>query len=278
MKGRKILFFVLFIFLVAPSIAAAAGGLPEAGTIQREIEKQFKEQKPRPAAPVQAPLTPPLAVPEGVKVLVKDFRITGAKIFTEEQLKSLLTGSIGKELSLAELEKAAQTIEEFYRRNGFIVRVYLPQQEIKNGVVHIIVVEGKLEGVDIDEKTKSRLDPERAKNYIIASQPLGETMRIDRLEHGMFLLNDLPGVFATSILHPGQEAGTSRLLLKVEDTPLISGGIGYNNAGQRATGTSQDIVYVTANDITGIGDQFIINGLHSEKDGTDFRAQPTASQ
>jgi len=255
--------------LALPAIAPAAS-LPNAGSTQHEIEKQLQEQQPQPTAPVPAPLPTPPAAPEGVKIIVKDFLITGEKIFTEKQLKPLLTGFIGKELSITELEEAARTIDEFYRSKGFLVRVYLPQQEIKDGVVHIVVIEGKLEGVDVDEKTKSRLSSAKAKNYITAAQPLGETLLINSLERGMLLLNDLPGVSATSILHPGQEAGTSRLLLKVQDTPLFTGGTFYNNAGQRATGTSQGIIYASANDITGIGDQFTINGLHSDKDGTDF--------
>lgn len=269
MKAWGKVLIILALSFTLPAIAAAAG-LPNAGTTQHEIEKQFQEQQPQPGAPAPTPLSPPPAAPEGVKVLVKDFRITGEKIFTENQLKSLLAGFIGKELTINELERAAQTIEEFYRSKGFIVRVYLPQQEIKEGVVQITVIEGKLEGVDVDEKNKHRLSSELAKNYIIAAQPLGETMLINSLERGMLLLNDLPGVSATSILHPGQEAGASRLLLKVEDTPLFTGGTFFNNAGQRATGTSQGIVFASANNITGIGDQFTINSLHSDKDGTDF--------
>ncbi len=269
MKAKRTAFFILAVLFAFPAVVPAAS-LPEAGSIQREIEKQMKEQQPQPAAPTPTPPPSQPAAPEGAKVLVRDFRITGEKIFTEKQLKSLLTGFIGKELTITELEKAAQTIDEFYRSKGFIVRVYLPQQEIKDGVVHIVVDEGKLEGVDIDEKPQCRLSPAKAKNYITAAQPIGATMLISNLERGMLLLNDLPGVSATSILHPGQEADTSRLLLKVEDTPLFTGGVLFNNAGQRATGTSQGIVYASVNDITGIGDQFTVNGLHSDKDGTDF--------
>lgn len=270
MKKWHILSFV-FVILICRTANAPAASPPDAGTIQREVEKQIKEQAPSPVpAPAPRPPPSPVTIPRGIKVLVKDFHITGAKLFTEEKLKSLLAGFIGKELTISELQKAAETIDDFYMTKGFIAHAQLPEQEIRNGVVEIIVVEGKLEGVDIDGITKSRLRGESAKNYIIAAQPAGEPIRISSLERGMLLLNDIPGVSATSVLQPGNEAGTSRLALKLEDTPLFTGGVSYNNGGQRSTGTSQGITYVNANNFTGIGDQLSINGLHSSGDGVDF--------
>ena len=243
-----------------PCVSHAASQ-PDAGTILRDI-------KDKPALPEKEPdgkieTRPDVIAPEvaGPKVLVKGFRIKGATIFKEEALLALLQEYIGKELAFSELQKAAEKITAYYTAHGYIARVYLPPQEIKDGIVEFAVIEGRLENVVPDKESKSRLYFQGAKQYITASQGLGETVRMDQLERGMLILNDLPGVAADSVLQSGTKEGMIQQLIKLTNTPFITGSIDLDNTGSRASGEYRVGAGLNLNNLSGIGDRISIKAL-----------------
>lgn len=187
--------------LAIPFLAQAAS--PDAGTILRDIED--KPTLPERERDGIIETLPQETVPEvkGPRVLVKGFQIKGATLFTEETLQGVLKEYINKELTFAELFKAAEKITSYYAAEGYITRAYLPPQEVTDGIIKIILIEGRLEDVVPDKDSESRLDFNRAKQYIIAAQDINKPLRLDRLERGMLLLNDLPGIAAASNLRAG---------------------------------------------------------------------------
>ena len=116
--------------------AAQAQTVPDAGSLQREAERSL--QTPRSTAPTAQ--TPPAAKPmaqdaKATRVTVRSITIEGASLIALEELNALLAHHIGQSLTLAELEHAAQTIAEHYRRQGWYARVYLPQQDVTDGSI-----------------------------------------------------------------------------------------------------------------------------------------------
>ena len=246
---------------------------PDAGTILRDI-------KDKPALPLGEPdgkveIRPKEVAPEvaGPKVFVKGFRIKGALIFKEEALLPLLQGYIGKEHTFSELQKAADTITAHYAAHGYIARVYLPPQEIQDGIVEIVVIEGRLEEVIPDKESKSRLNFQRAKQYITVSQGIGEPVRMNRLERGMLILNDLPGVAAASTLQHGTKEGMVQQVVKLSPTPFVTGNIDLDNAGSRASGEYRVVASVNLNNPAGIGDGLSAKALGSFDDRYTLRTE-----
>jgi hemolysin activation/secretion protein len=250
-----------------------AASPPDAGAILRDIrdkpallpgESDGKvEIRPREVAPAVA----------GPKVFVKGFRIKGAVIFKEETLLPLLQGYISREHSFSELQQAADKIVAYYAAQGYIVRAYLPPQEIRDGIVEIAVIEGRLEEVLPDKESKSRLNFPRARQYMTASQPIGEPVRMDRLERGMLILNDIPGVAAASTLQQGTKEGQIQQVVKLAPTPLFTGNIDFDNAGSRASGEYRVTAGVNLNNPAGIGDGLSVKALGGFDDRYTLRTE-----
>jgi hypothetical protein len=80
------------------------------------------------------------------------------------------------------------------------------------------------------------------------------------LERGLLLMSDLPGVTVQSTLTPGQQVGTSDLLVDVDDARRVQGSIDADNEGNVYTGRVRIGGTLQVNDLLGIGDQF--NGTH----------------
>ena len=253
--------WVALLFLLIP-LSALAQTPPDAGALQREIEQASRPPAlPAPAPPV---LSPPMAEKDkAVRVTVRGFVVEGATLIPTQELSALLADQVGKSLTLAELERAAQRLAEHYRQRGWYVRVYLPVQDATEGLIRIQVVEGHYGGSRLDGQP-NRANAEFVQKMATSGQTPGAPLSAAGLERGLLLANDLPGLRATGILEPGEQKGETRLLLKVEDTPLVTGDLGANNQGVKSTGTAQAVAGAALNNISGIGDRLAFRGLTAE--------------
>jgi hemolysin activation/secretion protein len=253
--------------LLAFALSNAAFGQqpPDAGRILQEhkIPPGPLPQKPEPTI-IEEPIRPVLKAPAGVKFKVADFRFSGSSAFPDTELKPLLKDLIGTEVTLADLERAADRITRYYRDHGyFVARAYVPAQEIKDGIVEILILEGKLGQIDVQIQGKVRIQPGYLDNVVLTAVPRGQVLRQEALERAMLLINDLPGIDAQATLVPGTEQAATNVRLDVREGPLLTGTLEYDNYGNKFTGRNRPGVSVNLNDPTGIGDQarFRYNGL-----------------
>lgn len=238
--------------------AALAQVQPDAGRIQQELERgRVPGPPPRsPAAPVvEEPVRPALTAPAAVRFRVSGFRITRSTAFTEAELLPLLTEFTGKDLSLADLQRAADVITRFYRDRGyFVARAYVPAQDIKDGIVEITVLEGKIDRISIRPTGETRLRDTVVEATLRAALPADGLIREEELERGLLLLNDIPGVDVRSVLSPGTVLGASVVTVEVSEGPLVSGNVDFDNYGNKFSGPYRLGAAVSVNDPSGHGD------------------------
>jgi hemolysin activation/secretion protein len=241
---------------------------PNAGSLQREAEQAFPRTVPTAILP--APPAPMKQADKGATVTVRAFAIEGATLVSAAELAGLLSDQMGQSLTLAELERVTRRITAHYRARGWFARAYLPAQEIVDGVIRIVVVEGRFSGLQLDPAAPTRADTNFASQIaghgLVAGQPLPAA----RLERNLLLANDQPGIATTGILEPGEVVGETTLRIKVEDTPLFSGDAAYANHGSRSTGTDQLTTSLAL--APGDGSQVRLNVLAAERI-TSVRAQ-----
>lgn len=247
--------------LLALSSSAFAQQLPNAGRQMHQIPPVPLPQKIEPTVDV-VPRTPPESSESaGVRINVKSLAVTGAKAYTEAELVALTGFVPGSELSLADLRGMALKIANHYRSNGyFVAQAYLPAQDIKNGAVTIAVIEGEYGKITLNNQTglydslaQSQMDGLNSGDPIVAAP----------LENRLLLLSDIPGVRVKSTLVPGATVGVSDLNIELTPTPLISGEVDLDNAGNRYTGEYRLGGTININNPTGNGDVFSLRGITS---------------
>ena len=231
---------------------------PDAGQLQRDIESGRPSQHPRqPESPlIEEILRPSMSAPETARFMVKGFHVSRITAFPESDLLPLLKDFVDQELSLSDLLRAAEVINRYYREHGyFVARAYIPEQDIKDGIVEIIVLEGKVDRISVKTIGDVRLHESIVEDTLKSALTTGGLIHKDKLERGLLLLNDLPGVKVTSVLSPGSKVGTSLLTTEVTQGPRLTGNVDFDNYGNKFSGAMRVGAGINLNDALGRGDQ-----------------------
>jgi hemolysin activation/secretion protein len=259
---------LLLLQLLLPIGFAHAQPPVDAGALQQQIEKERSNSLPKESLP-QIDRTPqPMKAIEGASVIVNQFNFVGNTLLSSVALDDVVASYLSRELTFNELQKAATEVAEAYRQAGWIVRAYLPKQEIVDGVVTIQVVEASFGGVKLEGDSPTRFNAEHARNMVESAQALGTALNADRLDRALLLLNDLPGIAASGTLAQGAGQGETDLMLKLANEPLFSGEIGADNTGVYSTGSNRMTANLYLNSPLKVGDQVTANVIHSS--GNDY--------
>ena len=242
--------------------------LPNAGSELQQLQREKQKPLPAQAPPVfEAP--PQLTSLGGATVTVGTFHFAGNKRLTDQQLTRVVKVFLNRPLDFAQLQNAAIAVAEAYRKAGWVVRAYLPQQDVTSGTVTIQVVEAAFGAAQV-HGTPRRVSVSRLQRMVDAAQPPGKPMNAEALDRALLLMNDLPGVSATGRLAEGKSEGQTDLVVDEKDTSLVSGYVSADNAGERFTGSARITEEASLNSLAGIGDRADAMLLHTK--GSDFES------
>ena len=256
-------FSILSSILLWNSSALSATNDNISAILQRELELQLKKSAPPPLPKVQKPIEQKKPADTEQAVQVKNFTFNGNKLLTDQELQNVVAKFKGKTLTFDDLQNVVTDIQEYYSSKNRIGKALLPEQEIKDGLVSIKIIEGILGDVVVEQTSpKPRMSVETVKKYFKGEK---DSAYIDTkdLQRKIFILNDLAGINAVGTYEQGKKEGESNFKVTVEDTPFFKGEVAAANYGSKSTGANQAILNASLNNISGIGDLFSANGIKS---------------
>lgn len=169
-----------------------------------------------------------------ISLWVEGYRIQGNSRFSEAELQLLLQPWQKRELTFSELYGVAQQVIDYYRQNGYLLTyVYLPPQEIDNGIVQLNIQEARYGQIAV--ANGSHLS-NGALGRLLGKLKPDDVIQANTLENILLQLNQTPGVQAVSTLQAGQQAGTADMLISAAATPKVDGNITLDNYGGAYTG------------------------------------------
>ena len=192
------------------------------------------------------------------------FVFEGNTLLAPDLLGAAVAGYLNRPLSFADLQKVAAAVAERYRQAGWVVRAYLPKQEIDSGTVTIQIVEGRFGNVKTEGDAPLHLKFSTALGYIQAVQKPGEPVNADAIDRAAMLLDDLPGVAAAYSFREGEADGETDLILKLTDTPVLLGSVDVDNTGARSTGSQRLAATAYLESALSLGDQAMVNLIKTE--------------
>lgn len=262
------LLFTLTMPLLTAAMVSHAASTPDAGQLLQQIEKERGMLLPKQATPETSPLPQVMKPPAGETVIVTSFNFKGNTLLKNEALATVVSEYLNRPLTFAELQRVAAVVADYYRQAGWIVRVYLPQQDITEGVVTIQVVEAVFSGATIENPMPLRLKLGRLQDMVERAQPKQKPVSAKKLDRVLLLMDDLPGLSVVGNLRRGQKEGETELVLKTQNEPLFNGTLSVDNTAARSTGHERLTAYLALNSPLALGDQLTASFIHSQ--GTDY--------
>jgi hemolysin activation/secretion protein len=246
-----------------PSIVHAQAPL-DAGSLQQQMERQQQEALPQ--HDLGVPAQPGMQAPAGAetfKITVSAFRFEGNNLLSDAELSSAVAPYLNRPINFNELQNAAAAVGEAYRAKGWVVRAFLPQQDIVDGVVTIRVVEASFGKTTIEGGENTWPSQEKIQAMVAAQQPADGPMNTGQLDRAILLIDDLPGVSAAGRLQEGQKPGETDLAVKLVAEPFATGLVTIDNEGARATGYERIHGGAQLLSPLGMGDQTSVFALYS---------------
>ncbi|MCJ2164790.1 ShlB/FhaC/HecB family hemolysin secretion/activation protein [Pseudodesulfovibrio sp. S3] len=206
---------------------------------RQELERQHLEglEKPPSGEDLRLPEVPQ-AAPGATCFQAKSIELKGVTLLSRSEVDSITKKYLGKCLTLNDVNNLVRDVTNAYIDKGYVTtRAVIPQQDLSAGHLVILVVEGKVEGIEFK-------DGQGAVRELRGAFPgiAGEYLNLRDIEQGLDQMNRLPSNNAKMELVPGDEPGTSRIVVENEPSRSWRLSAGLDNSGQDSTGRNQYIL------------------------------------
>ncbi|MFK0380298.1 ShlB/FhaC/HecB family hemolysin secretion/activation protein [Pandoraea sp. NPDC090278] len=201
---------------------------------------------------------------------IKGFRLTGETVF-EEALLLKVANAVPGDYTFRQIQEIANRIKLYYREHGYLVAdTIVPAQESRDGVIHIRVVEGRLEGQPTVSSSDSSVDNAIHNIYaaaVCANVPIdsatqtcgGDLATSGLIERVVLLARENTGYEVYAELSPGGEPGYTHMALNATPGRKVAGEVVFDNYGGEATGVWRGQGHVVARSLLTTGD--ILDGI-----------------
>ena len=274
MRRAEVIIFVIFLLFILLPLQAKAENPPsgdEAGAqaerfkaqAEREREKLQKKAKPS-KVEIEEKKTP---VPHRSAFILKRVKLIGNTIFKSEDFRPIYEPYLSKQVTFDDLEVIVEKINKKYEQKGYLTtNVFIPEQEIKDGIIEIRIAEGGMGDVSIEG---NKWFPSAfIKKYFHIKKK--EPLNIKKLQSDILRLNKNPDLEAKTVISAGKEPGTSDITLKIKDYFPWHFGVGEDNLGTRLTGKYRTSFTVRSTNVTGNGDKLFSSTLLSKSSFGQF--------
>ena len=132
---------------------------------------------------------------------------------------------------------------------GYVTsRVYLPEQNLKQGRLRLAVVPGRIHQIRLKDGPGDR--------GLASAFPLGagDILNVRALEQGLEQLGRVPTQQATMEIVPGQQPGESDVAVSRSRARQLTGQLSLDDSGQPATGRLQSNASLLLGGATGFND------------------------
>ena len=204
------------------------------------------------------------------KLVVNEIRFDGNGVYSDEELRDVISVDLSKPLSTEDLEAIRKAVSRFYFNNGYVNSgAMIGEQDLSKGVLTVSVVEGALDKINV--MGTGWLRPGYVEKRIrsgvktpLSMEDLKRSLEFVRRDEKIRKIN-------TALL-PGDELGQSHLDVIVTENKLFDAGIGISNRRPPSVGAEEAEVYVGTRNLTSLGDTLRLNYTFTDEgmDEVDF--------
>ena len=182
-------------------------------------------------------------------------RVDGVTLLSQSTVREVAARYEGRCLTLTDINNLLRDISNIYIEKGYVTsRAFLPPEQTDEGTLRIMVIEGRIEKIIINEGDSDYYYRGRMAFPGLEGGPLC----LWDIEQGLDQLNRLPSSRATVAMEPGASVGETVVRIAYPEERTWRIGLGMDNLGQRTTGQTQYSFSFTKDNFMGLGDQWAV--------------------
>ncbi|MDR2456423.1 MAG: BamA/TamA family outer membrane protein [Deltaproteobacteria bacterium] len=240
LKVILVLLTLLLSLFLAPAKPALAQSPPESGveTLERDARQAPPAPLSRPKLSVAAGQDDQPVYDLGATFTLSSVEVKGATAFSSEELAAPYANLLGGAVGFGDIQRMCDEMTRRYREAGYILsQVILPPQEVDpdNAAITLSALEGFVSEIvwQGEEELAKEAAAYFAKSaaYLTSMRPL----KLSAVDRAINLLQDAPGLKASSTFDRSEVPGASVLVISVE-RDLAGGSISVSNSGTESSG------------------------------------------
>jgi hemolysin activation/secretion protein len=173
-------------------------------------------------------------------------------------------------LGVAEIETILGLITKDYIDRGYVTtRAYLPAQDLGKKRLEILVIEGRLGALKVDDG--ARINPWNV------FPPAGGLLNLRDIEQGVDQINRLSSNNATLDIQPGAAPGESTVVIHNQPTRPVHASLSGDNTGSESTGRNQAGFALSTDGILGLNELLLATYRRSQPNDMERKGSESKS-
>lgn len=235
---------------------------------QRQLLQQNQQQRQeleRSTSVAPVPQTP--TQPGGPCFDIHAITLSGADKMPTRVQRKLTQPYLQQCLGIGQINALVKQVSDWYIGQGYITsRAFLTEQDLSSGTLSLTVMEGKLEAIKMENQRGAML-------AMVFPGLTGKILNLRDIEQGMEQINRLRKTPVQIEIQPGTQPGYSIVNLTSNPEFPLQVGLGFDNSGQKSTGTGQVNSSLTGNNLLGLADQWFVSTARSSDWASDHDAR-----
>ena len=165
---------------------------------------------------------------------IRGYQIEGNSLLPQEQISIAVMPFTGPRSNFETIQLALEALEKAYLQAGYgSVKIEVPEQDLKEGVVRLLVVEARLERIIVEGQKFH--DEANVLNTLPALQT-GQVVNVDQLQRNLDLANENFSKYTSVTFRRSEDAARTDALVRVADDNPLRFVLSLDNTGNLSTG------------------------------------------
>lgn len=162
--------------------------------------------------------------------------MASSELLKKSEFADRMKKFFGKPVTLGGMDEITREVINYFREQGFpVVNVVVPQQTVKDGVIQILAIEARVGRVKVENARWFR--PDNIRKEVNLRE--GDKIDANQLQDDMNWLNTNPFRTADLKFEPGEQEGTTDLIIDVKDRLPLRVYTTYDDYGIDLTGKNR---------------------------------------